>query len=83
MDEEAIKTDLSESARPVVQQDMNSMLDEEAGGLVGAERCERTADREACRSGHCKRKFTTTSGEITLEIPKLRNIRFETAILER
>ena len=83
VDEDAIKTDLSELVRTTVQQVINSMLDEEANELVGAERYERTADREAYRSGHYKRKFTTTSGEIELEIPKLRNIRFETAILER
>lgn len=37
-----------------------------------AERYERTAAREACRSGHYKRKLVTTGGEVVLDVPKLR-----------
>lgn len=59
------------------------MPDEKTGELVGAKRHERTAEREACRSGHCKHKLATAFGEIEPEIPNLRDIRFETAILER
>ncbi len=59
------------------------MLDEEAEDLVGAERYERTAERDAYRSGHYKRKLTTASGEIELSVPKLQGMRFETAVIER
>lgn len=45
---------------------LNGLLGEEAGDLVGAERYERTADRDAYRAGHCERKLTTTSGGVTI-----------------
>ena len=40
--------------------------------LVGAERYERTAGREAYRSGHYARRLITGVGEIELSVPKLR-----------
>lgn len=83
VDEEAIKSDLRELVKTTVRETINAMLDEEAEDLVGAERYERTAERDAYRSGHYKRKLTTTSGEIELSVPKLRGMRFETAVIER
>ena len=35
------------------------------------------------RSDHCNRNLTTTSGDVTLKVPKLKEISFETAIIER
>nr|ACN23814.1 transposase [Clostridium sp. enrichment culture clone 7-14] len=35
------------------------------------------------RSGHYSRNLTTTSGDVTLQVPKLKGISFETAIIER
>ena len=35
------------------------------------------------RSGHYNRNLTTTSGDVTLKVPKLKGISFETAIIER
>lgn len=51
--------------------------------MVGAERYERTAAREAHRSGHYKRKLVTTSGEVVLDVPKLRGATFQTTVIER
>ena len=65
------------------QDTINALLDEEAEEMVGAERYERTADREAYRSGHYKRKLGTSSGEVVLEVPKLRGATFQTAVIER
>lgn len=62
---------------------INRLLEEEADGLVNAERYERTADREAYRSGHYKRKLVTSAGEVVLEVPKLRGATFQTAVIER
>lgn len=59
------------------------MLDHEANELVKAERYERSGNRQGYRSGHYDRTFTTTSGDVTLHVPKLKGIRFETAIIER
>ena len=56
---------------------------EEAGDLVGAGRHGRTAGREACRAGRCERKLATTSGEATIRMPKLKGMRFTTAVIER
>jgi putative transposase len=35
------------------------------------------------RSGHYNRNLTTTSGDVTLKVLKLKGISFETAIIER
>lgn len=50
--------------------DAQRLLDEEADETVGAGRYERTAAREAYRSGRCKRKLVTTSGEVALDVPQ-------------
>ena len=81
--EESLKTDLRELVRRTVEEMLNGLLDEEADDLVGAERYERTAGREAYRAGHYERKLTTTSGEVTIRMPKLKGMRFATAIIER
>ena len=81
--EESLKGDLRELVRKTVEDTLNGLLEEEAGDLVGAERYERTADREAYRAGHHDRSLTTSSGEVTLHMPKLKGARFTTAIIER
>ena len=72
VDEESLESDLRELVRKTVQETLNALLDEEADEMVGAERYERTTAREAYRSGHYKRKLVTTSGEVVLDVPKLR-----------
>lgn len=83
VDHDAIKADLSELVRKTVEDTLNALLSEEAEDLIGAERYERTAEREAYRAGHYDRSLTTTSGEVTLHMPKLKGMRFATAIIER
>ena len=83
VDEDSLKGDLRELVRKTVQDTINALLDEEAAEMVGAERYERTAEREAYRSGHYKRKLTTTAGEVELNVPKLRGATFQTAVIER
>jgi putative transposase len=46
-DESAIKNELKELVRQTVEDTLNALLEEEADDLVGAERYERTAEREA------------------------------------
>ena len=81
--EESLRAGLRELIRKTVEEMPNGLLEEEAGDLVGAERCERTADREAYRAGRYERKLATTSGEVTIRMPKLKGMRFATAIIER
>lgn len=83
VDEGSLKSDLRELVRKTVQETLNALLDEEADEMVGAERYERTAGREAYRSGHYRRKLVTTSGEVVLDVPKLRGATFQTAVIER
>ena len=82
-DENAIKNELRELVRQTVEDTLNGLLEEEADDLAGAERYERTADREAYRAGHYDRKLVTTSGEVAVRMPKLKGMRFTTAIIER
>ena len=82
-DEQAVKDELRELVRKTIEETINAMLDEEADRLVGAEPYERTDERAAYRAGHYERGFTTTSGRVTLKMPKLKGMRFATAVIER
>ncbi len=82
-DEQAMKSDIREPVRQTVEGTVNALLDEEADLPVNAERCGRTADREACRAGRCTRNLTTASGNIEVAMPKLKGARFATAAIER
>ena len=83
VDQEAIKSDLRELVRRTVEDTLNGLLEEEACDLVGAGRYERAAGREAYRAGHYERTLTTTSGDVTLHMPKLKGMRFTTAAIDR
>jgi len=66
-----------------VEETLNQLLDAEADRITQANRYERSPDRVDTRAGYYKRKLLTTSGEVELKVPKLRNLPFETAIIER
>ena len=83
LNEESLRADLGELVRRTVEDTLNGLLEEEADDLVGAERYERTAEREAYRAGHYDRSLATSSGEVTIHMPKLKGMRFTTAIIER
>lgn len=83
IDEESLRLDIKELVKNTVRDVINRLLEEEADGLVNAERYEQTADREAYRSGHYKRKLVTSAGEVVLDVPKLRGATFQTAVIER
>ena len=82
-DEEAVKSELRELVRKTIEGTINAMLDEEADQFVGAGPYERTDERAAYRAGHYERGFTTTSGQVTLKISKLKGMRFAAAVAER
>ena len=83
LNEDLIKNNLKDLVRNSVEETLNALLDHEADELVNAEKYERSGDRKGYRSGHYDRNFTTTSGDVTLHVPKLKGISFETAIIER
>ena len=82
-DEQAVKDELRELVRKTIEETINAMLDDEADQLVGAGPYERTDERAAYRAGHYERGFTTASGQVTLKMPKLKGMRFATAVVER
>lgn len=83
LNEEVVKNELKELVRNSVEETLNELLNKEAEELTSAAKYERTEARQGYRSGHYSRKLTTTSGEVRLEVPKLKGIPFETAIIER
>src|SRR5271163_3456754 len=83
IDEGKIQEHLGEVVRSTVEETLNAMLDAEADRLCRAERYERTEARKDTRAGSYQRHLQTKAGEVTLKVPKLRNLPFETAIIER
>ena len=83
LNEEIIKGELKELVRNSVEETLNNLLEQEARELTNAAKYERTEAREGYRAGHYQRNLTTTSGEVTLKVPKLKGASFETAIIER
>ena len=81
--EEIIKGQIKELVRGSVEETLNELLDAEAEKLTQAARYERSEVRQGYRSGHYARNLTTTSGDVTLHVPRLKGISFETAIIER
>ena len=80
--EEIIKGQIKELVRGSVEETLNELLEAEAEKLTQAARYERSEARQGYRSGHYDRNFTTTSGDVTLHVPRLKGISFETAIIE-
>lgn len=83
VNEEELRTHLDQIVTGAVEEALNPLLDAEADALCQAQRYERTAPRQATRAGHYTRKLQTRAGEVTLKVPKLRQLTFETAIIDR
>src|SRR5579859_7786290 len=83
INEGLIKDHLNKVVVKTVEETLNALLDAEADGLCGAKRYEHSADRVDTRAGHYERQLHTKAGEVTLRMPKLRKLPFETAIIER
>ncbi len=83
INESQIQDHLGELVRGTVEETLNSMLDAEADSLCNAARYERTAARRDTRAGYYTRDLQTKAGEVKLKVPKLRQQKFETAIIER
>ena len=79
LNEEVIKGQIKELVRGSVEETLNELLEKEAESLTQAARCERSEARQGYRSGHYDRNLTTTSGDVTLHMPRLKGVSFETA----
>jgi putative transposase len=69
--------------RSSVELVLQALIEAEASGVIGAERHERSDDRQNYRNGHRPRLLSTKAGDIELQIPKLRSGSFFPQILER
>ncbi len=83
IEEEKIRSHVGEVVRQTVEETLNSLLEAEADALCGAKRYARSPERLDTRAGHYDRKLQTQAGEVTLAVPRLRNLPFETQIIER
>lgn len=83
VDSKQLRGHVDEVVRSSVEETLNGLLQAEAEQLCGAGRYERSADRVDTRAGHYERKLETKAGVVTLKVPKLRTLPFETAIIDR
>jgi putative transposase len=83
VDEGKLRGHVEEVVRSSVEETLNGLLDEEADRICRAQRYEHSPERVDTRAGHYERKLETKAGEVTLRVPKLRRLPFETAIIER
>src|SRR5262245_64928631 len=83
IDDGQIKSHVDQVGRESVEQTLNALLDAEADALCGAKRYERSPDRVDTRAGTYDRQFQTKAGPVTLTVPRLRKLPFETQIIER
>lgn len=66
-----------------VEETLSELLDAEAEKLNQEARYECSEQRQSHRSGYYNRNLTANSGNVTLKVLKLKEISFETAIVER
>ena len=83
IEQEQLTRHLDKVVRGTVEETLNALLDAEADRLCQASRYERTQKRQDTRAGYYKRNLETKAGPVRLQMPKLRTLTFETAIIER
>ena len=74
LNEEVIKGQIKELVRGSVEETLNELLEKEAESLTQAARYERSEARQGYRSGHYDRNLTTTSGDVTLHMPRTNSL---------
>jgi len=83
IDETRIRDHLGELVRDSVEETLNQLLDAEAEQLCNAGRYQCTKARLDTRADYYEGKLQARAGEVTLKIPKLRQLKFEMGIIER
>ena len=83
LDEGQLRSHVDGVVRDTVEQTLNALLEAEADALCGAQRYARSPERVDTRAGHYERQLHTKAGEVTLQVPRLRSLPFETQIIER
>ena len=67
----------------LIRTGLQALIEAEATATIGAGRYERTEGRAVHRNGHRAKTVSTTSGDIEVQIPKLRVGSFFPSLLER
>lgn len=67
----------------LIRAGLQALIEAEATEKIGASRYQRTDQRITERNGHRPKTVSTTSGDIEVQIPKLRAGSFFPALLER
>ena len=83
VDEGKVRQHVEGAVRQSVEETLNGLLEAEADELCRATRYQRSPERLDTRAGHYERKLQTKAGEVALKVPRLRNLPFETQIIER
>lgn len=83
LDEGQLRSHVDGVVRDTVEQTLNALLEAEADTLCGAQRYARSPERVDTRAGHYERQLHTKAGEVTLQVPRLRTLPFETQIIDR
>lgn len=83
IDQGVLKEHVGEIVLKTVEDALNGLLDAEADRLCKAGRYEHSDARVDTRAGSYQRQLHTRAGEVSLKVPKLRKLPFETAIIER
>ena len=83
LNEDVIKCKLKELVHGGIKEILNELLEAEVKKLIQSARYECNEQRQGYCSGHYSRNLTTTSRDVTLKVPKLKGISFETVIIER
>src|SRR5258707_249021 len=67
----------------LVEQVLNQVLEAQVSEQLGAERSERTEERQGYRNGVRPRKLTTLVGQLTLRVPQVRDGQFSPELFAR
>jgi len=74
--------DKQEGFRRIGEKFLNAVLEKEFSEYIGAQKHERTGEREDYRNGHKERRLKTTLGELNLLRPYARTGKFNTKLFE-
>src|ERR1700687_5271670 len=74
IEEGKIRSHVDQVVRETVEQTLNGLLQAEADELCGAKRYARSPERLDTRAGHYERTLHTKAGEVSLQVPRLRNL---------
>ena len=83
INEQEVRGYLNTVVKETIEETLNGLLDAEADDLCNAAKYERSPERESTRAGHYTRSLHVAAGKLKLRVPRLRNVPFESAIIER